>query len=247
MKFHLLHVMVFLLGLSLCTKAYTNDRTWSYAGATGPEHWAELDPAFTLCRSGKVQSPINIEDASPAELPALNLNYSPSPSTLKHNGHNLSINPAIKGWISVGPEIFDFQNVYVHAPGEVKVNGRHFPMTVYLEHRNPMGKPMMVAILFEIGAENLGLEQFFPSIPTQRGDVLTLGRFDAAQLYPAIRDYYDFMGSMTTPPCSEGVRWLVMKTPVQLSQAQLHTFQLRFQMSARPIQPTHNRTILVGG
>ena len=106
---------------------------------------------------------------------------------------------------------------------------------------------MMVVILFEIGAKNPVLEQFFSAIPAQRGDVLTLGRFDVAQLYPAMRDYYEFLGSMTTPPCSEGVRWLVMKTPVQLSEAQLTTFQLAFPMSARPIQPTNNRTLQVGG
>ena len=247
MKFHLLQVMVFLLGLSLCTKAYSNNRMWSYTGTTGPEHWAELDPAFALCRTGKVQSPINIDAASPAELPKLNLNYLSSPSTLLHNGHTLNIKPYSQGWISVGPDIYDFQSVSVHTPSEVQVNGRRFPLAVYLEHRNVMGNPMMVAILFELGAKNPVLEQFLSSIPAQRGDVLTLGRFNVAHLYPAQRDYYDFQGSMTTPPCSEGVRWLVMKTPVQLSEAQLNTFQLAFPMSARPIQPTHNRTIRVGG
>lgn len=247
MKFHLLHAMVLLLGLSMCTKAYANAPTWSYAGTTGPEHWAELDPAFSLCRSGKVQSPINIDAASPAELPSLNLNYSPGPSTLLHNGHNLNIKPTSQGWISVGPDVFDFQSAYVQTPSEVQINGRNFPLAVYLEHRNQAGQSMMVAILFEIGAKNPVLERFISSIPAQRGDVLTLGRFDAEQLYPVLRDYYDFMGSMTTPPCSEGVRWLVMRTPVQLSEAQLNTFQLAFPMSARPIQPTNNRTIQVGG
>lgn len=247
MKFHLMPVMVFLLGVSFGTKAYSKEPTWSYSGATGPEHWAELDPAFALCRSGKFQSPINIDDTSPAELPALNLNYLPSPSTLLHTGHTLNIKPSSKGWISVGPDIFDFQSVNIHTPSEVQVNGRRFPLAVYLEHRNPAGQPLMVVILFEIGAKNLVLEQFFSSIPAQRGDVLTLGRFDVTQLYPAQRDYYDFSGSMTTPPCSEGVRWIVMKTPVQLSEAQLYTFQLTFPMSARPIQPSNNRTIQVGG
>ena len=247
MKFHLLHAMVFLLGLSLCTKAYAHDPTWSYTGATGPEHWAELDPAFSLCRSGKAQSPINIDAASPAELPRLNLSYLTSPSTLLHNGHNLNIKPTSQGWINVGTDIFDFESLYVNTPSEVQIKGRRFPLAVNLEHRNLMGKPIMVAILFEIGAKNLVLEQLLSAIPPHKGDALTLGRFDVTQLYPEKRDYYDFTGSMTTPPCSEGVRWLVMKTPVQLSEAQLNTFQLVFPMSARPIQPTNNRTIQVGG
>lgn len=247
MKFLLLQVMVFLLGLSLCSKAYTNDRTWSYTGPTGPEHWSELDPAYALCRSGKVQSPINIDAASPAELPQLNLNYLTSPSTLLHNGYNLNIKPTSQGWISVGPDIFDFQSVHINTPSEVQIKGRRFPLAMYLEHRNLMGKPIMVAILFEIGAKNLVLEQLFSAIPLHKGEALTLGRFDVTQLYPAKRDYYDYPGSMTTPPCSEGVRWLVLKTPMQLSEAQLNTFQLAFPMSARPIQPTNNRTIQVGG
>ena len=247
MKFHLMPVMVFLLGVSFGTKAYSNEPTWSYSGATGPEHWAELDPAFALCRSGKLQSPINIDTAAPTEQSKLNLNYLSSPSTLLHNGHNLNISPYSKGWISVGPDIFDFKSVYFHTPSEVQINSQRFPLAVYLEHRSQAGKPMMVAILFEIGAKNSVLEKFLSSIPAQRGDVLTLGSFDATQLYPALRDYHDFIGSMTTQPCSEGMRLLVMTTPVQLSEAQLSTLQLAFPKSTRPDQPSNNRTLQVGG
>lgn len=238
---------ILFLGLIVSTTACTKYQTWSYTGSTGPEHWGELSPAYGMCSSGLEQSPINIQAAAQADLPALDIHYLSGPATVRHKGHTLEVLPETEGRLILGADSYDLAQVHFHTPSEEQIEGQRFPLVAHLVHRNQKNELAVIAILFKEGAENPALTPVLSAIPARKGEVLTLGRLNIADLLPAQRNYYAYMGSLTVPPCTEGVRWQVLKTPVELSKAQLQTFQLLFPANARPVQPTNTRTVQVGG
>ena len=247
MKHRRLTAGILLIGLLVYNTALAIEHSWRYAASTDAEHWSELDPEYALCRAGKRQSPINIEHAISTHLPALKTEYFIGPATVKHTGHTLELTFDIPGQLTVGAQIYDFVQLHFHTPSGEQIKGRSYPLVAHLVHRSKKGKLAVIAILMRPGKAHPNLAQLLAVMPRHEGDSMVIGRFDVANLFPANRAHYTYNGSLPAPPCTEGVRWYVLKTPVEVSEAQINAFQLVFPMNARDVQPTHKRVIRVGG
>jgi carbonic anhydrase len=220
---------------------------WSYGGATGPEKWSTLEHDFGSCALGKTQSPIDIRDveARQADLPAVDFDYQASPLKIIDNGHTIQVNYAPGSFISVGGRRYELVQFHFHKPSEEKVNGKGYDMVSHLVHKDGDGKLAVVAVLLENGKTNPLIDTLWSHFPTQKNQetVVESANIDVADLLPANHAYYTFMGSLTTPPCTEGVTWLVLQHPSSVSAAQVARFGSLYPMNARPVQPVNGRAI----
>lgn len=250
MKKQLLGSAITLIIAGVCSSAWASTgkpADWSYTAPTGPENWSELSSEYKRCTSGQVQSPIDIRDAIETELAPLAFAYRPGTATVLNNGHSIQVSSSGAGSITVPSGDYAFVQMHFHSPSEEKIMGRTFPLNAHLVHRNTAGELAVVALLFEEGAHNPTLEPILTAMPTQAGGLATLDSLNIADLLPTTRHYYSYTGSLTTPPCSEDVRWHVFSTVVQLSTAQLQAFQALYPMNARPVQPLNGRSVQLGG
>ena len=217
---------------------------WSYEGHGGPAKWGELDPEFGACKLGKVQSPIDIRGAKAADLPAIRFNYKPSPLKLIDNGHTIQVNYAPGSSIDVGDAHYELLQFHFHKPSEEKVQGKSHAMVAHLVHKSAEGKLAVVAVLLDKGSANPTIDTIWMNLPKEKEKETSVdATVDAATLLPAHKGYYTFQGSLTTPPCSEGVRWFVLKTPTKVSEGEIMAFGKLYPMNARPIQPLNGRSI----
>ena len=219
---------------------------WSYSGEAGPEHWGSEDSSFATCGVGKRQSPINIEGTVVKDLPELKFEYKDAPLKVTDTGHSIQVNATTgSGGLTVGNDHYDFVQVHFHEPSEERVHGKPYSMVAHIVHKNAKGELAVVAVLIRTGKTNDFLQPIFDNFPpkgTAETDVA--GKtFNVGNLLPGQRGYYTFDGSLTTPPCSENVRWLVLKTPVEVSEAQLQAFKARYTHNSRPTQPLNGRVI----
>jgi carbonic anhydrase len=220
---------------------------WSYSGATGPEHWGEEDPSFALCGAGKHQSPIDIEKADTEALPPIQFMYQPVPLVVTDTGHSFQVNvPAGSGGIMVGGERYDLVQFHFHHPSEEQIHGHPTAMVAHLVHKNAAGELAVVAVLIKQGSPNAFLKPVFDHFPAKGTPESSLAgtTVNLTEFLPAQHGYYSFDGSLTTPPCSEHVRWFVLKSPVQASAAQVQQFAARYPHDARPVQPLNDRTVV---
>lgn len=219
---------------------------WSYTGNTDAAHWAGLDQANTACKLSKEQSPINIEEkaAKRAPLAALGFRYVAGPAEVINNGHTVQVNVAPGGVLSSGDGEASLLQFHFHTPSEEKINGANSPMVAHYVHKSADGTLSVVAVLFKEGKENKALAPLFAALPAE-GKPLALASFDPAAVLPAGHAYYKFTGSLTTPPCSDGVRWQVLKQPVELSKDQIAAFRRVYPMNARPVQRLNGRVVQV--
>ncbi|MFZ6875727.1 carbonic anhydrase [Undibacterium sp. Di27W] len=238
-----------LFALSFAT-AHADDKAapahWGYEGKGGPANWSELDAANQACKISKEQSPINIvsKDAKKADLPALDFGYKGGSAEVINNGHTVQVNLPAGSTLKVGSDEAALLQFHFHTPSEEKINGANFPLVAHFVHKSADGKLFVVAVLFKTGKENAALAPVFSALPAE-GKPNPLASFDPAAVLPTDRAYYRFMGSLTTPPCSDGVRWQVLKQPVELSKAQLAAFNKLYKMNARPVQPLNGRVVEV--
>lgn len=217
---------------------------WGYTGKAGAAHWADLETGFATCKLGKQQSPIDIRGASKADLPAIGFEYSSSAAEVVNNGHTIQVNLAAGGTVKLASGSYKLLQFHFHAPSEETVNGRVFPLVAHLVHRNDDGKLAVVAVLFKEGKANPTLAKVFAAMPANAEEKADFeGGLNAADLLPAKRGYYAYMGSLTTPPCSEGVRWQVLKETVAMSKAQISAFKKLYPMNARPVQALNGRSL----
>ncbi len=221
---------------------------WSYEGHSSPEHWGELSNEFKECQVGKNQSPVDISHALEAHITPLKMSYSQGPDALVNNGHTLqaSMDQKAKNVIAFDDITADLQQFHFHAPSENTINGKHAAMEMHLVHKANNGDIVVVAVMFDVGAENPTLAQLWKKIPQETDKPVALdNNIDINGLLPADKTYWRFSGSLTTPPCSEGVTWLVMKHPLTLSAAQLQKFKaLMHHDNNRPVQPLHGRVVV---
>ena len=221
---------------------------WSYAGASGPEHWAEEDAAFAACGSGaeRHQSPINIDSATRKDLPPIEFDYRPGPLAVTDTGHSFQVNVAPgSGGITIAGEHYDLVQFHFHRPSEETFQGHHYSMVAHLVHKNAKGELAVVAVQIRKGQENAFLKPIFDNFPargTQEKSVAGAS-VDLGTFVPAKHGYYTYEGSLTTPPCSEGVRWFELKTAVEASAAQLQEFAARYPHNARPTQALNGRSV----
>ena len=225
---------------------------WSYAGegsdkATGPAEWSRLKPDWAICSEGKRQSPIDIREAIPADLPPLEPAYQAVQLSIIDNGHTVQVNTPGAGTLVVEGESFDLMQFHFHRPSEEKVNGKAFDMVAHLVHRSSTGKLAVIAVPIqgEKKAESKLLRTLWNNLPLEAGKPLQPEgiSIDPAQLLPKNRAYYTYLGSLTTPPCTEGVRWFVFKAPLAASPEQVASFGKLYPHNARPIQPANGRTV----
>lgn len=219
---------------------------WSYEGKAGPEHWSELSSDFHLCHEGKAQSPINIKDPIQGNLQPLNLAYQASAEKVINNGHTIQVTVDNEDDFVLDGEKFTLRQYHFHTPGENQINGHTFPLEAHFVHSKEGGDLAVVAVMFEVGNENPALAPLIDAMPKKENQQVSINReIDLRALFPQDLHYYRFSGSLTTPPCSEGIRWLVMKQPVTLSQAQLDAFRQALKTTNnRPLQPLNGRMIV---
>jgi carbonic anhydrase len=218
---------------------------WGYSGADGPSHWGDLDPSFATCRTGKRQSPIDIKGAKKdATLAPVQIDYKPSPLKIVDTGYTIKINYAAGSSVTVGAKTYPLTQFHFHKPSEEEIAGKKYEMVIHLVHQLPDGA-VVVAVLVKSGMENPLIQQLWANLPKTEGKENEVAgvTINAADLLPANRNYYNFDGSLTIPPCGEGVNWFVMKTPIEMSAAQIAAFAKHYPMNARPIQPTNGREI----
>lgn len=232
--------------LFLCSAAYAgNEIEWTYEGAGGPDEWSRLAPEYSAC-GGKNQSPVNLTGFIEAQLKPIAFAYQPGGSEIVNNGHTIQINYDSGSSIAIDNIQFNLKQFHFHAPSENLIGGKSFPMEMHLVHADRDGNLAVVAVMLSEGAENKALAEIWPALPKAAHEKKPLPmKFAAEKLLPADRDYYRYNGSLTTPPCTEGVRWLVLKTPVSVSKDQIAAFvQILHHANNRPVQAINARPIL---
>ena len=235
----------FAFGLGLAIAA---DKTphWGYQGNAGPAHWGSMEKEFASCKLGRQQSPVDIltKSVEKAQLPAIKAAYKESAGTLANNGHTIQVDLADGGGAGLPSGEYKLVQFHFHTPSEEMIDGRRFALVAHLVHKNAAGNLAVIAVLFKGGKENAALKDIFNSLPAREGKEALKTNFDASGLLPVSLGYYAFMGSLTTPPCSEEVAWHVLKQPVEMSSAQIGAFRKIFKMNARPVQPLNGRRVL---
>ncbi|MDQ0192059.1 carbonic anhydrase [Paenibacillus wynnii] len=222
---------------------------WSYEGDTSPEHWAELDQLFTTCKVGKAQSPINILEDEVKDVESLSpikVEYSPSKVSIVNNGHTIQANlnnPNNK--ITLEGKTYTLQQFHFHLPSEHEVNGSHADMELHFVHKNEEGKLAVLSVLINKGAENAELNKIWSMLPAEENEegVAIEGDFDMNKLLPADLHSFRYQGSLTTPPCTEGVQWIVLESSVPWSEEQINKFKAIFPHDNRPVQPLGAREV----
>ena len=218
---------------------------WTYSGPNGPSHWSDLEPDFAICKTGKRESPIDIKNARrDSALPPIQFDYKPSPLKIINNGHTIRVDYAPGSSITIDGKTFPLTQLHFHRPSEEEIAGKKFEMVIHLVHERSDGAAV-VAVLVKSGGENPAIQKLWTNLPKTEGEEEEVANLviNAADLLPTDRNYYTFDGSLTTPPCSEGVKWFVLKTPIEISTAQIATFAKFYPMNARPIQPRHGREV----
>lgn len=247
---HILLLAIFAIRFTLVPfQAVAQDAKpphWSYEGTTDPSHWSSLESAYTVCSVGHLQSPIDIKGAKKSDLPALKMNYSGVPLNIIDNGHSVQINYPEGSTLTVGDKTYTLKQFHFHHPAEEQIDGKRYDLVAHLVHADPDGHLAVIAVLFKQGAANRLLDTLWKNIPSEKERAMDLSsvRVNAKELLPADLGYYTFQGSLTTPPCSEGVTWYVLKNHETLSTDQLAAFAKLYPRNARPIQPTNAREIL---
>lgn len=218
---------------------------WAYSGKEGPENWAKLSPEFGAC-AGRNQTPINLTGFIEADLKPIKITYQAGGNEILNNGHTVQVNYAAGSSITVDGIQFDLKQFHFHVPSENHINGKSYPMEAHLVHSDKDGNLAVVALMFKEGAENKVLAKIWSLMPENAGEKIALpSLYNVAQLLPSNKSYYFFNGSLTTPPCTEGVRWLVLKTPVSVSKEQVEAFaHVIHHPNNRPVQPVNARPVL---
>ncbi|MFP8779561.1 carbonic anhydrase [Hydrogenophaga sp. RWCD_12] len=223
---------------------------WDYAGENGPERWGQMKPDFNVCAIGNRQSPIHIQttDAVPGPAEPIEFRYGPSGGSVVNNGHTIQVDVTGHNYIKVRGTPYKLVQFHFHHPAEEKVNYKGFAMVAHLVHKNEAGQLAVVAVLLDVGANNPFIQKVWTRMPLDTNDRVQLpdDLLNLNELLPTDQRYYQFMGSLTTPPCTEGVLWQVLKQPVTLGPDQLKLFTKLFPMNARPVQAVNGRLVREG-
>ncbi|PMR68498.1 carbonic anhydrase [Halomonas heilongjiangensis] len=231
--------------LLFSSAAFSSDGApWDYSGDTGPDQWAQLSPEYGAC-AGSNQSPINLTGFIDAELEPIAFNYEAGSEEILNNGHTVQVNTLPGSTITVDDIEFELKQFHFHVPSENLIHGESYPMEGHLVHADEDGNLAVVAVMVTEGQASDALEKAWAQMP-EEGETLALSTdISPLDILPSDRDYYRFNGSLTTPPCTEGVRWLVMKQPISASKEQIDQFlQVMGHHNNRPVQAVNARPVL---
>jgi carbonic anhydrase len=219
---------------------------WDYQGKYGPINWGKLDPAYRACSQGHEQSPINIRGARLNKaLQPIEFHYLAGPVTVVNNGHTIEFNVNAGSYIVAGGVRYDLQQFDFHHPAEEAVHGKLTDMDVHLVHKSADGKVAIIAVRLreDTGDANATLATLWAHMPNRVGDKNDIPLVNPGGLLPADRGYWTYMGSLTEPPCTEGVRWFVFEQDLAISREQLHQFAQLYRVNSRPLQDANGRRI----
>lgn len=245
-----------LAALPLCgggrgVRAREGGASWSYGGATGPDAWGTLDPAYGACARGVRQSPVDLKAATPAMMATPDIDWPAMPLAIRHTGKALVVEATAYATMGLGVEgeRWRLTEIRFHHPSEHTVDGRGFPLEIQFVHENQLGDGLAVAAVFvRSGRANPVLRTVFDAMPRTAGQRVTRPTLITPALLlppPEARETWRYHGSLTTPPCTEGVRWVVFTQPVEAAPAQIRAFAGLFPMNARPTQPLGRRYLLL--
>jgi carbonic anhydrase len=227
---------------------------WSYEGEAGPAAWGTLSPDWSPCGDGKNQSPVDIDKTVSADLPEMRAAYPPASLKIIHtahiadgvnNGHTIQINYTDGDVLTIGSEPFQLVQYHFHIPSEHTVKGQHHAMEMHLVHKSAAGRLAVIGVFIDEGAHNAAFDPILAHLPSTTGAETHIDHVmvDVNQLLPSNLESYRYDGSLTTPPCSEGVKWIVMTTPIQMSAEQIAAFRAIINGNSRPVQPLNGRTV----
>ena len=232
---------------TVATNANGVGAAWTYTGVTGPSHWKTIDPTnYAVCADGTAQSPINIVKPVKADLKNLKFSYAKSEAGIFNNGHTVEAEPLgeIKSSVTIDGTVYNFAQFHFHAPSEHEINGVHYPVEVHFVNKSDSGLLAVVGVFIKAGAENEEWKTFTDKINSATSDPeATTVELDWSKLLPKTRTTLRYDGSLTTPGCTEGVKWNVMTSPITLSQEQINQFLEAFSGNNRPVQPLNNRVV----
>ena len=217
---------------------------WSYGGLENPTQWGKLSNDFALCEVGRDQSPINIKNTVENSPAKIYFDYKPSPLVVVNNGHTIQVNYAQGSTVTINGEKYALLQFHFHTPSEHNINDKASAMELHLVHRNEAGQLAVVGVMLNQGNPNPLIAEIWNQIPAV-GDTNTVSDrlINASNLLPSKKSYFSYTGSLTTPPCSEGVSWNLFVEPITVSKEQVETFAKIYQVDARPLQPINGRTV----
>ena len=226
---------------------HAGSATWSYTGSGGPDEWGSLSPDYAVCASGRMQSPIDLVDALPAKGPDLIFDYKSSPLRIVNNGHTVQVNYAPGSVLTVAGEPFELLQFHFHAPSEHAIAGSRAPMEVHFVHKNADESLAVVGVMMQAGGHNDPLASVFTNMPDEAGPEVAIAdaTIDASAMLPSEAGaYFHYKGSLTTPPCSQGVHWFVLANGIEVSAEQVGTFERISGPNARPLQGLNDRLLI---
>lgn len=243
-----IYLAVFFFAAISATSALAERTPWGYGPNDGPENWGSLTEKFSLCKDGKIQSPINIDTERVKELKLKELDFdykSSSAVRMINTGHTVKIvhnEPSLLKYADGSGESDLFQ-FHFHSPSEHTVDGRRYEMEMHLIHRNRTGDISIVGVFIEEGEYNPEFDLMWDFLPKEIGDEDIFRSYNPVNLLPENKDYYKYTGSITTPPCIENVAWFILKEPIELSAEQIETFRVVHDHNVRPLQSLNSRTV----
>ncbi len=244
-----------ILPLFSLTATASENATWSYVGGNGPAHWGEISPEFSECKTGVNQSPVDLGHLVDAKLPKIAFSYYAPPRKIINNGHTVQVTTGANNKIMIDDDIFELKQMHFHSPSEHTINGKHFPLEAHFVHKDKSGHIAVVAVMFHIDKPNHSIATLWDQVPGLIGETATLKpptgtcglapEVGACGLLPRKKDYVRYSGSLTTPPCSEGVIWIVLKKTMSVSKEQVLAFRRGMtHPNNRPVQPLNARLAL---
>ena len=232
--------------LEVLSTKHEKHTNWGYSGDIAPENWGKLDEKFRVCSNGKVQMPIDIKATKDIDLPKLDFKYGAKSNTVINNGHAVQVNMDSGDTLTIDGNIYELKQFHFHTPSENHINGKSFPLEAHFVHATKDGKLAVISVMFKEGSMNPTLTKIIKKFPLGENKhvKLELSKEYIDVIMPKDKDYYKTMGSLTTPPCSEGVIWIILKNPQTASKAQIDAIHKEINKNNnRPIQPTNGREI----
>lgn len=238
-----------IMALGLCSASAVASETkvhWSYSGEEGPQQWGNLSAEYATCGTGQMQSPVDLGDIDATGSIKLAAVYKPVPLVILNNGHTIQFNTDGAGMLSEAGIAYDLLQVHFHAPSEHVIKGEPAPLEAHFVHRSADGALSVIGVFIVEGAANPALATLIAHLPTKVTPATPIkgATIDPNDLLPADMAMYRYMGSLTTPPCSEGVNWHVLSTSVTASKEQIAKLSAALHMNARPVQPLHDRLLV---
>ncbi len=221
-----------------------HDVHWGYEGDKGPEHWGDN---FPICGKGKKQSPLNIIGPFEKSKDTLTVDYKEGPLKMLNNGHTIQVNVEPGSTLTIGKESFDLLQFHFHRPSEEQVDGKNAAMVAHFVHKSKEGKLAVIGVMLNEGKDSAAIKTLWANLPPKEMEEFLPPKvmFNPGSMLPKELGFYNYEGSLTTPPCTEGVQFYILKTPAELSKQQLAKFP--FKLNARPVQSLNGRKITAGG